>query len=150
MLVEPGSKPEEVFDPDLPFYKVSAHYKGVFDGELTIICQERFLKLLGMNVLGVECEEDVTSDEEWDALRELANIISGNYLVEAYGAETVFDLPLFELEQTGFDVISAYIKQKVSKFMGEATALYLADGEPVFVSFDIEPIDYSWLAKPRE
>ncbi|NLF25769.1 MAG: chemotaxis protein CheX [Deltaproteobacteria bacterium] len=143
MLVEPGSQPETMFSQNEPFFRVSAYYQGVFDGDLTIICQEPFLNMLARNVLGADSEEVVSPEEQWDALRELANIISGNYLVEAYGVETIFDLPHFELQQTSFDGVSRYITQKMSKFNGEAAALYLADGEPLFASFDINASDYS-------
>ena len=143
MLVEPGENPREIFDINAPFFRVSAYYKGVFDGDLTIICQSPFLELLARNVLGIDSDQEVGIDEQWDALRELANIISGNYLVEAYGTETVFDLPSFELQQIGFENVESYITQKMSKYSGRGAAVYLADGEPVFVSFDIDATDYS-------
>lgn len=150
MLVEPGGNPEELFDTSAPFFRVSAYYKGVFDGDLTIICQAPFLDLLARNVLGMDSEETVGIDEQWDALRELANIVSGNYLVEAYGTETVFDLPSFELQQIGFESVESYIAQKMSKYHGKGAAVYLADGEPVFVSFDIDATDYPNDSKSTE
>ena len=143
MLVEPGGDPAAMFDPGEPFFRVSAYYKGVFDGDLTIICQGPFLDALARNVLGVDEGDGVTDEERWDALRELANIISGNYLVEAYGDETVFDLPSFELQQTTLESVRGYIAEKMKKCFGEAAAAYLADGQPIFVSFDIEATDYA-------
>ena len=136
MLVEPlDSSPEEVFDADESCFTVSAQYRGVFDGQLTIICQSGFLDTLAANILGAE--PPIAQTDQWDALRELANIISGNFLVEEYGAETVFDLPAFVLDELDFEAARVHMQAKPLKYLTDARALFLADGEPVFVSFDI-------------
>jgi|GEM_PF-2996677 len=139
MLIEPAEAPEETFSADRPFLNVTVNYQGVFDGELTIICQRGFVDLLARNVLGIDSDHPVKPGEEWDALRELANIVSGNFLAEAYGTEVVFDLPSFKTAETDFQGSLPFFR---SEHVGRSTAFYLADGEPVFVCFDIRASEY--------
>lgn len=150
MLVEPAQEAAAVFDRGAPFFRVAAHYRGVFDGDLTIICQAPFLDVLARNVLGVEDDAAVSDAERWDAARELANIISGNFLVEAYGEETIFDLPSFDLKRCGWEDASAYIQEKMARLHGETAAVFMADGRPIFVSFDIAAIEYPQRAGGAE
>ncbi len=137
MMVDPASDPLNAFQPDAPLLQAIAKYEGVFHGTLTIICQSSFLDNLAHNVLGIESLDPISEEERWDALREFANIVSGNFLVEAYGDDTVFDLPSFQLQELELESFQALIKGMAGRFLQEATALYLADGEPVFVSFTL-------------
>lgn len=150
MLVEPAGDAEGVFNQQAPFFRVSAYYQGVFDGDLTIICQGPFLDVLARNVLGVEDDAAISDEERWDAVKELANIISGNFLVEAYGEETVFDLPSFDLKRCEWGEAAAYIQEKLGRLHGETAAVFIADSWPIFVSFDISATEYPGSAGGAE
>jgi hypothetical protein len=143
MLIEPAAAaPRQVFAAEAPFHRVSAIYRGVFDGKLSVICQEGFLEMLAQNVLGLDADEAVDPRDREDALREFANIISGNFLVEAYGRETVFDLPSFECEHGDYATVQPFFESRDSKYLRDASAFYLADGQPLYICFDIFASEY--------
>ena len=129
MFVESCEKSDEIFPVDSDLYAARATYSGVFDGTLTVFCQKDFLEVLCRNVLGMEADEVVGEQERLDSLRELANVVSGNFLVNAFGDETVFDLPHFEVFHGA--------AKTFSKPPSEFCVLCKGDGSPVGFSFEI-------------
>lgn len=127
MLVDIDLPGPAGFDPGAPFYLVRANYRGVFDGTLSVLCQAGFLNTLGLNLCGVD--EPISPGERLDSLKELTNVISGNFLVEAFGEETVFDLPAFELLTVG--------QEGAAEILGREPVWCLGDGEPVAIDFTI-------------
>ena len=97
MMLEPFHEIGDPFETDSDYYVVRARYKGVFKGALTVICQLPFADLLPKNLLGILGDESVSDSDRLDALKELTNVISGNFLLDAFGEETVFDLPEFDV-----------------------------------------------------
>ena len=129
--VEEGDEPS--FDPDATFYTASAKYSGVFDGELIVVCQQAFSDILVQNVLGLSPDEEVSDADRKDALQELANVVSGNLLTEAFGTEAVFDLPDYLVGECSFE--------KVKEYLGDDCLSYLADDEPVTFRLEIDADD---------
>lgn len=142
MLEEPESY-SELFNCEEIFFRAIANYSGVFEGTLTIICQTGFIESLTSNVLGMDFDEDSSREEQLDCLKEFANIISGNYLTEAYGDDTVFDLPSFNIAQVEYKEVDNYLGSELQSFVDRIACLYLADDHPVFVCFNIAADDYS-------
>ena len=72
--------------------KRSAHvdFTGPCDGSLVISISQRLLPELAGNMLGEEDCAECTSDQQGDALKELANVICGNILPIVGGAEAIF------------------------------------------------------------
>lgn len=130
MMAEPVDAAEGLFDDSGRFYYSIARYTGVFDGSLCVTSQESFADMLPKNVLGLLPDESVTESDRLDAFKEFTNVISGNLLVDAFGQETVFELPHFE---TGTCTYEEGIK-----LLGENAIYCLADGAPLAVSFDIK------------
>ena len=133
MMVDPYSDPQSAvhpFDPAERFYKVTAKYTGVFDGNLTVISQAQFAEALTKNLLGMSAEEGVDETQKTDSLREFANVISGNFLVDAFGDDTVFELPRFDVSEVDGAGLSGLFDSKIF--------ICLADGNPVGVRFEIE------------
>lgn len=127
MMVDRSETVIEQFDYDLPFYRSSISFQGVVNGSYFIVCQEAFARTLAANLLGSEIEtnESVTND----ALKEMINVISGNLLTMSFGEDTVFDLSVPQVDKITPD--------EVRKFDVKQTISFVADCEPVLISFEV-------------
>ena len=133
MLVDPALNAAEAFDASQDFYEARATCEGVFTGWLVVLCQQEFLNTLTVNVLGLDGEDEIRESDRLDALRELANIICGNFMTEAYGADTPFTLPCFSVRNVNYAEIEGKLLDQTS-----GVAL-LADDHPLLVTFDLVP-----------
>lgn len=73
-------------------YLATMTFKGLLSGSLFVLCQRPFMENLCRNLLGLDFDEEVSVADAMDALRELTNVLSGNFLTQAYGEDTVFEL----------------------------------------------------------
>jgi hypothetical protein len=73
-------------------YLATMTFKGVLNGSLFVLCPRLFMESLCRNLLGLDFDEEVSVADAMDALRELTNVLSGNFLTQAYGEDTVFEL----------------------------------------------------------
>ena len=131
MMLDPVDEGQNPFTPGEEYYVSQAHYTGVFNGTLTLLCQESFANLLPASLVGSFDGELPSEAERIDALRELTNVISGNLLVDAFGEETVFELPHLSVNRKR--------DSEVTCFLDEGTVLCLADGAPFALHFAIHP-----------
>jgi chemotaxis protein CheY-P-specific phosphatase CheC len=109
MLVDPmePNSLTSIFE-DESLFRSSVFFKGPKSGTISIIAPKAFLAQLRENLLGGEEDEGGSCFLEEDGLKEMANVLAGNYLTEAFGDELVFDLmspqiaafPLVDLEGT--------------------------------------------------
>ena len=129
MMLEPLEFSNETFDPSDDFYVVRATYTGVFNGTLTVICQTPFADLLPKNLLGLMPFDPIEDSDRLDALKELTNVISGNFLVDAFGEETVFELPRFDVYKTNYEDGMNTLNDKFIYCLGDET--------PLGISFEI-------------
>lgn len=130
MLVEPALPDLQLLKSGEFYYVVSVSYSGVIDGKLWLACQETFLDTLARNVLGLQSNEPVDKSERLDSLRELGNIVSGNFLTEAFGHETVFDLPSFDVCEKSAEELTTIFNSPLPACLG--------DGEPLLMQFAVE------------
>ena len=130
MMVDPAEDVTPIFDSTLDFYWSEATFTGVFDGTLIVVSQSPFLDMVLDNVLGDD--ETGIDSQRMDALKELANVISGNFLTAAFGQETVFDLPLFSTSKVNSNT--------AQQQLGINTKYLFGDDEPVAVSFKIDAV----------
>ena len=131
MLVDPAENEVGIFDSEEILHVVVAHFHGCIDGELSVICQQPFLEALAQNLLGLSSGESIESAQLIDALKELANVLSGNFLTAAYGDDVVFDLVTFDVEEKTVGQVQDLYKEK------KRVVSYLSDDEPVSVAFTI-------------
>lgn len=129
MLVDPSDSGNAIFDETEPFLLASAVYASVFSGDVVVICQQPLAEALTRNLLGLDFDADVSDDDIRDALKELANVVSGNFVTEAFGEEAVFDLPSIEVKTCG--------KSEIARFLGTDTIYYLADDMPIAFRVEI-------------
>jgi hypothetical protein len=73
---------------------VSLSFTGETSGVFRLWADEALLPVLAANMLGLEPGSADARDKGADALREMVNIILGNFLTDHFGSEAVFDLGL--------------------------------------------------------
>ncbi len=105
----------------------SMRFQGILKGQIYVLVQEAFSEALCRNLLAKESEEAVSHDEKEDVLRELCNVILGNYLTEAYGDDTVFELTL--------PMVRAISGSDLERFFNNDLQLaVIADDQPLAVA----------------
>ncbi len=129
MLAEEVTRPEAHFNPSEPLFLSWVEMKGTFEGAVSIISQEAFLRTLAANLLGAS-EDAVSSEDEKDAFREMGNVLAGNFLTEAYGTDLAFDVTPPHVNEVPFSELEKVSNRPVSFF-------FIADELPVVVTFSI-------------
>lgn len=71
---------------------VRLEYEGPHSGELRMWIDEPLSKIIAQNMLGLEESEECSEEKEMDAVKEILNMILGNYLTEAFGTEDIYHL----------------------------------------------------------
>jgi chemotaxis protein CheY-P-specific phosphatase CheC len=104
-------------------------FKGIINGEVSIVAPESFLSTLAGNVLGID-ENEATQEEKEDAFREMNNVLTGNFLTEAYGADIVFDVILPTIKQANAIDLKSLLESRV-------VFKCSADSNPVACTFKV-------------
>ncbi len=91
----PVEKMEDSEADSLLTAKIS--FSGAFSGTLVALVSRQMLPELAGNMLGIEMDEDVSIEEQHDALKELLNVICGNLLPAVGGKEEVFSVQVPEI-----------------------------------------------------
>ena len=115
---------DELEMPEPPFKHARIHFTGPFDGYLGLIFSHALSIELIANMLGLE-SEDITSEEDaTDALKELLNIVFGQFLAAAFGQKLVFDLATPSVAQIGSNEWQAQAtKEEVTALLVEEEAV---------------------------
>ena len=92
----PMPEPDEPFE-NCPTAAVTVGFHGPFDGKLIVTLPESVLGELACNMLGLDDGAEVAVDTQYDALKELANVVCGNVLPEIAGTMAVFNVDAPEL-----------------------------------------------------
>lgn len=126
MVEVPATPP--VFRPEEPLLVSSIRFRGPIQGEFRFLCQRPFAEALSSNLLG----SDSPVDERVlaDALREMANVMSGNLLTSSFGEDAVFDLSSPEVQ-------NATVAQGAD-LLGSRPFVVTADDEALGVSLVVE------------
>lgn len=130
MLVDPPQEHvTDIFESEEDLFASIVEVNGVVTGCLSIIAPRTFLGVLTKNLLG--SDEVPTKDEQEDAFREMGNVLAGNFITEAYGADCVFDLLAPHVEECGKQLAQEYQRSKLS-------CTFIADEQPVLFHFSLE------------
>jgi CheY-specific phosphatase CheX len=92
------SYPEEGFEAEIdspaaaPPVVTEVFFKGPFSGRLVMSLSPRLLPELAGNMLGADDNEATTPDQQYDALKELINVICGNLLPKIAGKQAIFNV----------------------------------------------------------
>ncbi len=71
---------EEAAGSDEPLAAASISFSGAFKGILIVAVSAQMLPRLTGNMLGLDDDEKTTEEQQQDALKELINVICGNFL----------------------------------------------------------------------
>jgi len=74
------------------FLHATVGFRGHRKGTLGILTSDGLCNELAANVLGLELEEGISENDASDALKELINVVCGQFLTEIFGEEPIFDL----------------------------------------------------------
>ena len=103
-------------------------FSGPFRGALVITVSAQVLSELTANMLGVDSEDETTTEQRDDALKETINVICGNLLPAVAGRQAVFDIDAPEIITE-----REAIKEAVEKYDGLPLTSKVnldIDGEP--------------------
>lgn len=120
--------PDEAGSAD--WMEASIEYRGPCTGRLRLHCTHDFSRLLAANLLGLDPEEPEAAAKADDALKELMNVLCGQFVTSAYGSDGVFNLsiPLITAEAPAPDMSLENSACLASAFV---------DGHPVQVSHEL-------------
>jgi chemotaxis protein CheY-P-specific phosphatase CheC len=79
------------------YSKVTMKFTGNIDGEITLIVPDEMTQELAMNILGLDFGDTIEEEQAADSLKELLNVICGQFLTEYAGEKPVFDLGIPEI-----------------------------------------------------
>lgn len=72
-------------------------FSGIFSGTLVVGVSQRMLPELAANMLGMDMDEEVPVAEQYDAFKEMLNVICGNLLPRLAGSQEVFSIDVPEI-----------------------------------------------------
>jgi hypothetical protein len=92
MIAEPADEIALTQGEDCYLAEMDFEGDDGFRGRISILCQGGFAAALTRNLLGMDAGEEVTVEQSLDALREMANVITGHFVTEAFGEDERFAL----------------------------------------------------------
>lgn len=128
MLVDPGDDTTDELLAASVLMQSSVSFHGAQSGKVLIVAPSTFLLQLSENLLGDEERESLGCSAEEDGFKELANVLTGNFLTEAFGDTVVFDLMSPEVSPIEMQSFSELTK-------GNDTIAFLADDLPISITF---------------
>lgn len=131
MLVDQTSEGTKIFETDEPFYRVHVEMHGTFNGTISIVAQKDFMRALTANLLGADGANQDSDEQFEDAFKEMGNVLAGNFLTEAYGADVAFDVL-----HPSVDNVTAEQVEKLAQ--APQSYFFIADDTPVCATFTIE------------
>ncbi len=99
MFAEPLPKEELMFD-DKGLIKASMNFSGELSGSISIIIPDDMSLELASNIMGVEPDDESIKDQALDSLKEVLNVICGQFLTSFGGDEPIFDLTIPEISSS--------------------------------------------------
>ena len=107
MFSDPCDKAE--LHPDSEsYYHATLVFEGAVQGTLELAISIELSQELAANILGIEPDDTDIAEAAPDALKELLNVICGQFLTASYGSGSVFRLSIPDLKQTdpsGWDTL---------------------------------------------
>lgn len=106
-----SSADEENLISDVPCVAAKVAFNGPFNGKLFMKTSNQVVDEITVNMLGIDEDEEVSSDQRCDALKETINVICGNILPEIADKKAVFNIDAPEV-LTESDDIEASLKDQ--------------------------------------
>lgn len=77
--------------PDSSFFCSTISFRGPSEGNITLCVPESISPEITANTLGIEPGQDISDKMEEDTVKELTNILCGQFITEVEGTAPVFD-----------------------------------------------------------
>lgn len=128
MLLEPAETSADPFYHHGSLLLGTVQFHGVMSGTIMVLCPVKLVENICANLLGGQNGESAIDDHACrDALCELMNVFSGNFLTQTYGEDTVFDLIYPKVQDADNDIVGSF-------FQNRLVQCFEADGEPIAVA----------------
>lgn len=132
MMVEPSDVAPDSSSETL--LVASVQFKGAVSGSVEVTATDEFARTLASNVLGISIDDEGISAYGIDSLKEFGNILTGNFLTEAYGSDTVFSLSIPIVSKKADDQTRSQVNDERLNFIFEA------DSCPVAITISTEKV----------
>jgi hypothetical protein len=121
--------PAPMFEASRSFYIAEMNFKGEQGevGTIALLAQLPFMDALARNLLGLDSDDEVDEAQAMDGLREMANVVTGHFVTEAYGVDEAFELLSPGVKPADDDDVSSFL-----------------DGHPLTVTGDDEPVSFTY------
>lgn len=130
MFSDPAT-PDEIPWRESRFWRAVIRFEGPLKGTIAFFASADFAAVLAANVLGLE-RRVINNEIAADALKELVNVICGEYCERAGGKQVIFNLTVPQLE-----IIPV---EEARQQAGQADiAVMLVDEMPAFLQLQEEP-----------
>lgn len=136
MLMSEVSNSLEHFSNVSSLYLGFAKFKGITTGIFIVIAPRNFFSLVYKNVTGIGDGVLISEEEIEDCVKEFTNVLAGNFLTEAYGEETAFEIihPEFLKKDVSFLKPLFRLKSLIC-YLGDDLPLAVAVGDDKVVKF---------------
>jgi len=115
---------------DSKFLKARMTFDGAMAGVFTIVVSEKMCSEIAVNILGLDSDDRIGKEQMSDALKEVLNVVCGNFITALAG-----DRPVFELSLPVVSEINASSKKAL---LNEPEAIELfVDDSPVLLHFSL-------------
>jgi chemotaxis protein CheY-P-specific phosphatase CheC len=131
-----SSNDDEDLTNEAPWIAAKVAFEGPFKGRLFMKTSNRVVDEITANMLGIDENEEVSSDQRCDAFKETINVICGNILPEIADKKAVFNIEAPEVLTDAGDIETALKDQGSPAAVvtldidDEACDLYLFMDEP--------------------
>jgi two-component system chemotaxis response regulator CheY len=111
-----ASLPVEIIDPrdlpdmDAPLLHAHIGFAGEVSGEIGLLFDPALATLLAARILGIESGDQLLEDMIEDAIKELLNVVCGQFLTMSFGETPVFSLTVPHVFTLGAPACRALLK----------------------------------------
>lgn len=102
MFGETCEKEELIIEEDR-YLQATINFHGFISGVFGIASPVSLCVDLAANILGIDPDDQMASEDGGDALKELLNVICGQILTRIFGEETIFNLSVPTLQEMDRD-----------------------------------------------
>lgn len=85
---------------ELDLKGVSLEYQGYKSGHISLFANEEFLKYAAASMLGIDENSEDAIEKGFDSIKEILNMVVGNFLTEIYGCDPVFDMGIPQAQKS--------------------------------------------------
>lgn len=106
-------------------------FHGPIHGTIALAVAKGLCPEIAANSLGLETDDEDAVSKSYDALKELLNVICGNYLTRVAGEEPLFDLTVPQIEDLDLEQWDALVRR-------EGTCAFLVEDYPALIRVDLQ------------